>query len=121
MRATPWKNVLVLIAQGHPIPGQQLISLPGFAPTEPLEPSRLYAVGDNSITLEVVAVAGRLAAEACGEVDSIDWVTDSIDLHVEACFAVERELPPPLELRSFAWELGMQADFAAGLLAVETK
>ena len=113
-----WQSVLTLIATGNSITGEQLLGLRGLDVSEQIDPKQEYEVGEESLLAEVIVCGAKLAKEATGDT-TIDWLEHAVNFHIEVDIALATGQEPTTTLRCFAWELGMQADFAAGLRAVE--
>lgn len=90
-----------------------MLSLPHFESPHTIDPHDYYVVGDSE-AFGLVLAACSMVADAFGENHSA-WVEQAVVLDealVEACPDRFSEFPA---LRLLATELGMQADFAAGL------
>lgn len=109
-----WRDVFVQLAEVGTVEGCQFEGLPGFENREAIDPDRIYELGD-SMLVELFADAVKLAESTCTEDANKDWVELSTNFHIELGAAVARDTPVPTLLRQLAWEIGMQADFAAGL------
>jgi len=121
-RKASWCKVLVDLADGVSVPGYALEQLPGFDPEYELEPGDCYRLSNNGPTMHLAAVAGRLAAEVDTDPDTTlsnaIWLADAVHFHMSVVESLGRGEKPTDAFRHFAWQLGMQADFAAGLRAV---
>ena len=110
-----WQQFYNDLADGKPINGSRMMQLPRLEAKEPIDPECDYDECANTVLTEVIAHGAKLAAKASGDYDDMAWLEPALDFAIEIDAAIAAGKKPSYELRCYAWQTGVQADFAAGL------
>jgi hypothetical protein len=103
--------MLVRIAEGGDIHGRELLALPGYELALPIEPHESWPGYE---VIDLVYRAAQLVAKTTGQsLEDLTSLALGFRKAAEASALAGVTINP--DARLFAWELGMAADFAAGL------